>query len=236
MMKLLLLSLFLTLAAALLYVLHYYVYKDVHHIGIFLVSDLAFLPLEFIFVYIVLNNVLKGRGESIAKERMNSMMGIFFSELGKELLFYFNEADTNKGRTNEFLLIDSNTSQRTFKKRIKELRSYEISIDVEALDLHRLHKILKEEKDHLLNILGNSGTMESNSTTYIFHSLFNLMNTLDDQETSGQYSLSTVHVSMGKLYKMLIYRWLHYMKHLHTYYPDYYESLTKSFDVKNDRQ
>ena len=48
-------------ASGVLYFIHYLIFVDVHHIYLYLVGDLAFLPLEVFLVVILLERVLNRR-------------------------------------------------------------------------------------------------------------------------------------------------------------------------------
>ena len=42
------------------YLIHYLIFRDVHHIFLYLIGDLAFLPLEVLLVTVVLSRVIPG--------------------------------------------------------------------------------------------------------------------------------------------------------------------------------
>ena len=79
--------------AVVFYYVHFIIFTDVHHIGIFFLGDLAFLPIEVMLVSLVFNRLLIGRGREIVFEKLNSIMGIFFNEVGKDFLFFFSKYD-----------------------------------------------------------------------------------------------------------------------------------------------
>ncbi len=55
------LGFFLIVLSGLLYSLHYVVFHDVHHIFIYLIGDIAFVPIEVLFVTLILHRVLTER-------------------------------------------------------------------------------------------------------------------------------------------------------------------------------
>ena len=78
-------SIFITLAAifitisGLTYLLHYYIFGDVHHIFIYMVGDLAFLPLEVFLVVIVIERIITRREKRAMLQKLNMVVGAFFS-------------------------------------------------------------------------------------------------------------------------------------------------------------
>ena len=85
-------STFLFLAAifmavsGLTYLLHYYIFRDVHHIFIYMVGDLAFLPLEVFLVVIVIERILARREKGAILQKLNMVLGAFYSEVGTHLM------------------------------------------------------------------------------------------------------------------------------------------------------
>src|SRR4030043_1070518 len=84
--NLIILAVILILLSAMLYFVHYLIFHDVNHIFIFLIGDLAFLPLEVFLVVIVIERMLASREKQAIMQKLNMVVGAFFSEGGNELL------------------------------------------------------------------------------------------------------------------------------------------------------
>src|SRR4030043_534365 len=67
--------------SALVYFVHYAIFHDVHHIFIYLVGDLAFLPLEVFLVVIVIERVLARREKQAIMQKLNMVVGAFSARL-----------------------------------------------------------------------------------------------------------------------------------------------------------
>ena len=76
---------FLALSGVVYYV-HYLIFRDVHHIFIYMIGDLAFLPLEVLLVVLIIERVLARREKQDKLEKLNMVMGAFFTEVGNHLL------------------------------------------------------------------------------------------------------------------------------------------------------
>lgn len=76
----------LVVLSAMLYLLHYAVFRDTRHIFIYMLGDLAFLPVEVLLVTIVLHRLLEVREKRTRLQKMNMVIGTFFSEVGTSLL------------------------------------------------------------------------------------------------------------------------------------------------------
>jgi len=86
--------------SAFVYGLHYLIFRDVHHIFIYMVGDLAFLPLEVFLVVVLLERILTRRETRAKLQKLNMVVGAFFSEVGnhllKSLLEHFNNNISSK--------------------------------------------------------------------------------------------------------------------------------------------
>ena len=68
------------------YFIHYLIFRDVRHIFIYMIGDLAFLPLEVLLVVVIIERLLARREAQAKLEKLNMVVGAFFSELGNYLL------------------------------------------------------------------------------------------------------------------------------------------------------
>ncbi len=68
------------------YLIHYAIFRDAHHIFIYLVGDLAFLPLEVLLVALIIDRILEWREKQAMLGKMNMVVGVFFSEMGTRLM------------------------------------------------------------------------------------------------------------------------------------------------------
>ncbi len=75
---LILAALILLPLSALLYFTHYLLFHDAHHIFIYLVGDLAFLPCEIFLVVIVVERLLARHEKQMLLEKMNMLIGMFY--------------------------------------------------------------------------------------------------------------------------------------------------------------
>ncbi len=60
---------------------------------IFLVADIAFIPLEVFFTTMILERVLERRKKEQDLEKLNMLVGVFYAEFGTQLLEYFVNQD-----------------------------------------------------------------------------------------------------------------------------------------------
>ena len=76
----------LALASLVLYGLDYLFYGRAAEIGFGFLGNLAFLPIYVLFVTLMIERILKEREQSSIRQKLNMVIGVFFSEVGTSLL------------------------------------------------------------------------------------------------------------------------------------------------------
>src|SRR4030043_766400 len=119
----------LILLSALLYILHYIIFRDARHIFIYLLGDIAFVFIEVLLVTLIIHQVLSEREKRSMLKKLNMVIGAFFSEVGTPLLKYFTEFDTNAQRLSKHLMVDQDWSPEHFTQMQVVLRKHDYKID-----------------------------------------------------------------------------------------------------------
>ena len=83
-------AILLLAVSVLLYVFHYLIFLDPHYIFIYMVGDLAFLPVEVFLVVVIIERLLESHERNSMLQKLNMVIGRFFSELGTHLLAHIN--------------------------------------------------------------------------------------------------------------------------------------------------
>jgi len=102
--------------SALTYYIHYLIFHDAHHIFIYMVGDIAFVFIEVLMVSLIIHKLLEEREKKARLEKLNMVIGVFFSELGTNMLAYFSDIDPNLDTVRKDLIITSKWTDNEFKK------------------------------------------------------------------------------------------------------------------------
>ena len=73
-------ALFIALSA-LIYFIHYLIFGDIHHIFIYMVGDLSFVPLEIFLVILVIERLLNRREKRAMLNKLNMVVGAFYNKV-----------------------------------------------------------------------------------------------------------------------------------------------------------
>jgi hypothetical protein len=210
------------IASGLIYFAHYLIFRDVHHILIYLVGDLAFLPLEVFLVVIVIERLLTRRERQSKLEKLNMVAGVFFSEVGNHLLQSLLENFNNKEEIASNLNVTGTWTKKDFKK--ASTFAYKLPIDMNAgsLDLGQLKELLSGKRQFLLTLLQNPSLLEHDRFTDLLWAVTHLDEELEARSSLDDLSdkdLDHLAGDIRRMYDHLASEWLEYVQHLKFKYP-----------------
>jgi hypothetical protein len=217
-----LLGLALVLLSAVLYSIHYAIFRDAHHIYIYLLGDIAFVPIEVLLVTIIVHQLLSQREKRAILEKLNMVIGSFYSEVGTRLLTYFSDFDPGLATIRERLIVKDNWSEQEFSRASKLLKDYDYNVEIKKVDLEGLRAFLLGERQFLLLLLENPTLLEHEPFSELLRAVFHLTEELEKREDVKQLpETDYAHLAgdIKRVYTMLVQRWLSYVKYLRDNYP-----------------
>ena len=217
-----LLGLALITLSAIFYLIHYAIFRDSHHIFIYLLGDIAFVPVEVLLVTLIIHRLLNEREKRVMLKKMNMVVGVFFSEVGAALLKYLSAFDSQPDRIGARLNVASSWSDQEFSMVKKYVNGYDCRIDIHRGDLQGLRDFLIRERRFLLALLQNPNLLEHESFTDLLWAVSHLTEELSHRKHLKALPMADYeHLSgdIKRAYIMLITEWVAYMKHLKESYP-----------------
>ena len=227
----LILGLVFTVSSVVLYFIHYLVFKDLHHIFIYMVGDLAFLPLEVFLVVVVIERVLSRREKQAFHEKLNMVAGAFLSEVGNDLLLDLLNCLPKKDEIRQHLAIKQDWTHADFNKAMNFAANLELSPDCRNIDLDKLKALLIEKRQFLVNLLESPNILEHDRFTDLLWATFHLAEELEARESLTNLPLEDMkHISIDikRLYSHLIIEWLVHVEHLKNSYPHLFSLVVRT--------
>ena len=208
--------------SGLLYFVHYLIFRDVHHIFIYLLGDLAFLPIEVLLVVIIIERVLARREMRAKLEKLNMVVGAFFSELGNNLLRDLLKHFDNRSEISSHLNVAASWTKKDFQKAVAFADHLKVDVDCRNIDLDGLKAFLAQKREFLLTLLENPSLLEHDRFTDLLWAVTHL-----DEELEARPSLTGLpdkdleHLAgdIRRMYDHLASEWLDYVQHLKSKYP-----------------
>jgi len=218
----LLIGVALVALSVILYAVHYAIFRNSHHIFIYMLGDMAFLPLEILFVTLIVAGLLDERDKRVALEKMNMVIGAFFSEVGTELLRAICTVAQGSEERKELFSVSGKWTDSDFRAMSEALGKQEFKVDSKEVSLEDVRSLLVRKRDFMVRLLENPLLLEHETFTDLLWAVFHLTDELDLRaDLSGLSEADYAHLSgdLGRAYNLLVREWLLHMRHLEKSYP-----------------
>jgi len=216
----------LVVFSALFYLLHYFLFKDAHHIFVYLIGDIAFVFIEVLLVTLILHQLLNNREKKERLEKLNLVIGSFYSEMGLKLLRLFCSNDKGINKIQSKLKFDSEWINNDFKSIKSMISSYDFEIQLNKSLLDQLYDYLNLKRDFLLRILENPTLHEHEIFTDLIQAIFHICDELCVRsESNGEIPLTDYNhltVDIKRAYSLCVLQWIDYAQYLKSNYPFLY--------------
>jgi len=174
------------------------------------------------FVASSIEYMVAQRERRLRVRKLNMIAGVFFTEVGTNLLKKFSAHDPAIEEIRTALLVSHDWSDPDFARAAEILKNHVPRLDSRTIDLVDLHEFLVRNKSFLLSLLENPQMIEHENFIPLLLEVFHLTEELTLRKRltdlpSADYDHLTEDVN--RIYGFLIAEWLSYMKHLQQNYP-----------------
>lgn len=218
----------LILLSAALYALYFVVIGDAYAVAVNGLGLLAFLPIEALLVVVVIEQVISSQERQTRLNKLNMVIGAYFSEVGTSLLKAFSTLDPHANKIRDELLVKRTWKQREFLEAAVRLRQYHYGIEYQArnpealLFLENLRYLLVSKREFLLRLLENPNLLEHETFAEQLWAVFHLAEELSyrtDLAHLPDTDYTHLAFDSNRAYSALILEWVKYMEHLMNRYP-----------------
>jgi hypothetical protein len=230
-------ALFLILMSVAVYTAHYLIFGNARDLFYYLIFDVAFVFVQVLLVSLIIERVISLHEKQALLNKMNMVIGTFFSEVGTGLIKLLIGFDAGSSSLNPELVVKSDWDNKKFQACAKKVAAHRISLDSRKGNLVLLKEFLSGRRDFFLNLLCNQNLLEHETFTELLWAVFHLTEELgfrSDLARLPQKDMDHLSGDMVRAYSLLLREWVAYMKHLKNAYP-YLFSLavrTNPFDAQ----
>ncbi|MEE4352161.1 MAG: hypothetical protein V2J25_04755 [Desulfatiglans sp.] len=217
-----LLGLLLLALSVFFYFIHYLIFSDLHHISIFALGDISFVFVEVLLVTLIIHRVLDEREKKIRLEKMNMVIGVFFSEVGTKLLEIISKWDPQIENIQQEWDLEGESSRHKFERISAYLKKHDYDIQSDKPDWEALREFLIDKRDCLMRLLENPNLLEHESFTDALWPTFHLAEELEAHvgiENISEADHKHLCRDTMRVYGTLALQWISYMEHLKANYP-----------------
>lgn len=165
--------------------------------------------------------LLQRRQERLRIQRIHILIGLFFSELGNELLHLCVLFDPQIDKLRREIVVDINSVDDSYLNLKQKLKGYNYKIDAAIIDIEKTKDLLKSKGDFVLRLLENPSLHEHESFTELLRTIFHLREELIARgNISGLPSTDVEHLAndLNRIYPILARHWIDYIYYLKTNY------------------
>nr|WP_320016179.1 potassium channel family protein [uncultured Desulfobacter sp.] len=157
------------------------------------------------------------REEKIRKEKVNMVLGLFFSEMGNDLLKHFVKFDNEVKSLYKNLKVSIKWENQDFNKAYDLLKKHRISISSQKGEMQALLKCMQSRSDLLLRLIENPIIQEHENFTELLRAIFHLRDELSQRNNLSELLDSDrkhLEGDISRVYKLLIFEWLRYLRYI----------------------
>lgn len=200
-------------------------YGDSHEVIHYIWLHLGFIPLDLLLLTLILDEVLSKKEKQALHEKLELIVGSFFSEMGNELISLLSDINQNEIPSLKFIkeweLEDFDKSLKYLKKTTFKLK-IDMTEEEKIIFLTNLKEFLISKREFLISLINNSNLLEKEEFSELILATFHLCEELELREDITQVSKADfIHLvgDMNRVYNCLIYEWVRYLKHLKKHHP-----------------
>jgi hypothetical protein len=212
----------LLLTSAVLYGIDYLAFGRAGEIGFGFLGNLAFLPLYVALVTLVIERILKKREQESIRQKLNMVIGVFFSEVGTHLVKAGIDFVRNGEELCQRMRISPQWQHADFDALHTYLAAADLQVECARGDLPGIRTFLVGKRDFLLTLMENPNLLEHDEFTDLLWAVFHLLEELEARPTLQGLSLADQEHLAGDLrrvYSHLLSGWVAYLQHLRDDYP-----------------
>ncbi len=212
----------LLLASLLLYAVFYAVLGSPTDVLVWFLGSLAFLPISVLVVSIIITEMLNLQERRSRLQKLNMVIGAFFSEVGTAQLAYLSDCDPRLSQIRSDLLVSYDWTEQQFARVSAELRRYSYGVDIDRVDLDFLKSFYSGKRGFLLRLMENPNLLEHETFTEMLRAVFHLTEELmvrPDLSNLPVPDRMHVQADINRAYAEMVREWLDYMEYLKARYP-----------------
>jgi len=219
---LVILAVILIVISALAYCIHYIIFRDSHHIFIFMLGDLAFVFLEVFLVVLVIERILTRREKKTMLNKLNMVAGAFFSEVGNKLLVKLNGCYNQIDKICPCLDVSKDWTSKDYKKALGFINNLDDQPECSNVNLDEIKDFLLQKRPFILRLLENPNVLEHERGSNLLWAVLHLTEELEARSSLGdlpQSDLGYLASSIQRVYRLLAAEWISYMEYLKSDHP-----------------
>ncbi|MBI5582994.1 MAG: hypothetical protein HY892_04155 [Deltaproteobacteria bacterium] len=216
---------FLLALSAFFYLLQIELFHKPGDTAFYFFQDLAFVPIQVLLVTLIINRLLVVREKRATLNKLNMIVGVFFSEIGVRLMTYFYRLEPRAREIEQSLWVREDWTRQQLIKTGKLFKKYPYQVTFQPELLEELRSFLLGKRELLLRLLENPNLLEHDTFTDLLLAVFHLHDELTGREqVTDLPEKDRAHLSgdIKRAMQWVVSEWFLYLRHLKENYPYLY--------------
>lgn len=211
----------LLILSLLLHLAHFLTFRDGYATVFYSFLDIAFIPLNVFLTTLVIDKLLEKREKTHFLEKVNMLIGVFYTDLGTTMLSNFVKGDKNISKIVSSKIQTTKWNSACCLQLKEELKNHNFKIDMLSVDITTIRDTLSSNRDLISNLIINENMHEHEGFTEALMSLLHLREEMETRccDSIQPFELEHIASDMSHAYKHLSIEWCNYMNYLSTHYP-----------------
>jgi hypothetical protein len=196
-----------------------------------MLGDFGFLFLDVLLVILFIERLLSRRDKRSIMNKLNMVIGTFFSEVGLELLKKFSNFVINSQNLERQLELSPDWEKKDFKKAMAAVQNFPYEIKIDKSSLFEIREFLLSKRSFLMRLLENPNLLEHERFTDLLWAVFHLTEELvfrgELLEDLPDTDYEHLNIDLRRAYSQLTIEWISYTAHLKESYPFLYSLVAR---------
>jgi hypothetical protein len=165
------------------------------------------------------------REKRLRAEKLDMIIGLFFSQIGSTLVRRLIRADAGASALRENCDVSLRWTKENFQKAEALLKNYHYDVDMAAMDLVGLRDLLNANSEFLVRLLEHPNILEHESFTALLQAVFHLKEELAHRPKLASLpdcDREHLRLDLKRIYSQILIQWLHYLDHIKDNYPYFF--------------
>jgi hypothetical protein len=212
-------------SSAVLLLIHFILFADLHNLLFYLALDVVFVPIQVLLVTVLIERLMNEREKRLVLRKLNMIIGAFFGELGSKLITMIGATCVDFSTVEKSIQVAQDWRKSHYEAAAEFIQSYQCKFDPDNVQLQELKKLLLAKRDFVLGLLQNPNLFEHDRFTDLLWAVCHLTEELEARKTLQDLprsDLKHLESDIQRAFSLLVREWLSYMQHLRRHYPYIY--------------
>lgn len=183
--------------------------------------NIAFIPIDILVVAIIFDNIIDFKNYKDRNNKLNMLVGLFYSEIGFQLMHYIIQGDEKA--------INLITDFSNINEIENLLRNHNYVVNIDNIDIQSINNLLYNNNSLLINLISNENVILYDDFTDLLIAVSHIRDEIIFIEKYSLLELGQDHIEedIGRVYKIITLEWVKYIGYLEKTYPFLYHNAVR---------